>query len=173
MKHVKNAAAIIGVFIAVNSILALIFDRTTPIGAFYETLWYQKILGLRARPNVYDPFADGSKFTIFMDSDMSNINSDFASAKETIGGAIFIASKLNTANPHQPSGIVAFSDTLPYAEYVSTLMLNIVEPIDFSNIPDGVPITLRSTDIGKFNTLDDFCYSHFTYEPEELCFRVE
>lgn len=173
MRYIKNAAVILGVVASINGLLIVFFDEDTPIGRFYERLWFHTILNLNARQNVYNPFSEGNNFTIYYDNNFSHLDRDYSIIKDNVGGRVFTASQINT---RFPQGIIAFANSLPNAEYKGRTM-NAAVHLDRASrpeinilIPEGISTSQSTYKVMRYDSLEQFCTRHQTYHPEQLCF---
>lgn len=174
MGYVKNIAALIGLVGAINGLLIILSDRNSPIGRFYEGLWYQTILGMKARPNVFDPFATAPQFFAYRVDDLSDVTSDFQIIQSGIAPRAYLASSISSYNDHVPLGVIVFAPTLEDARYRSALMNEAILNARVESkvtVPNERIVSSGGTNFGRAETLEQFCTQYFTFDPEELCFK--
>ncbi len=175
MTYVKNAAAILGLLVALNTLLALAVDRDSAMGRFYEELWHRDILGRLARSGTYDPFAAQDRYFVFSKDNLSNIARDYEAIRQVAGTEVYVASHRQSYNGDKPQGVLAFANDLNHARQLQDLMsaaIREAKPKIDVQVPDGATVLVSSGSIGihRVNDLEMFCRDYRTYEPERLCF---
>lgn len=167
MTYLRNIGYVIGLIAALNGLLVIIFDADTPIGGFYQKIWYSTLLGHAARPNVKDPFASGEMFYIDFDPGSTSIDIDKQRIAEVIDRELFYAAERGTRNDDFPTSIIIFIEDLELARHE---VRRIHASLPTIEIPDGATVSLGSSDIGKASSLEQFCSQYRTFEPVRLCF---